>query len=79
VIPAHFEEFKQGIKELIMEQFFNEENIRTFFRDSSESTGSSIEKILESVNLDKAFDALVDVILGSSDLWYTDGHSRCTI
>src|SRR5690606_27093068 len=38
----------------------------SFFRNSSESTGNSMEKILESVNLDKAFDALVEVILGSS-------------
>mgnify|MGYP006119943327 FL=1 len=31
VIPARFEEFKQAIKILIMEQFFTAENIGKFF------------------------------------------------
>src|SRR5690554_2670621 len=31
VIPARFEESKVGIRELIMQQFFNPENIRLFF------------------------------------------------
>jgi hypothetical protein len=31
VIPARFEDFKDGIRELIMQQFFTEENIDRFY------------------------------------------------
>ena len=31
VIPARFEEFKGGIKALVMEQFFSTENLESFF------------------------------------------------
>ena len=30
IIPARFEEFKLGIRQLIMEQFFTQENIQRF-------------------------------------------------
>ncbi|MEC7758865.1 MAG: DUF445 domain-containing protein, partial [SAR324 cluster bacterium] len=30
VIPLHFEDFKTGINELIMHQFFNRENVEKF-------------------------------------------------
>ena len=34
VIPAHFEDFKLGIRNLMMTQFFNEENIDRFLNKS---------------------------------------------
>ena len=34
VIPARFEEFKLAIRQLMMEQFFTEENIDRFLSDS---------------------------------------------
>ena len=38
VIPTQFEEFKKGIKTLIMEQFFTEENIKKFFSSGKENS-----------------------------------------
>ena len=32
IIPNKFEEFKMGIKSLVMEEFFNQENITLFFK-----------------------------------------------
>ncbi|MDO8908331.1 MAG: DUF445 domain-containing protein [Pseudohongiella sp.] len=69
VIALHFEEFKRGIREMVMQQFFNAENIDRFF-DSSTMMHSGINKLLPSMidemNLDKAFDSLVDAIMQSS-------------
>lgn len=66
VIPAHFEEFKHGIRDLVMQQFFNEGNIRAFFNRGSGDGSGTIRSLLEAVDLDKAFDALVEVIMASS-------------
>lgn len=67
VIPARFEDFKQGIKALIMEQFFTQENIDRFL---SEKTGQAshfdLAPIIEQVDLSPAFDSLVQVIEQSS-------------
>jgi len=67
VIPARFEEFKAGIRQLMMEQFFTEENIDRFLSDSS-SPGSTLDlaPIIEKVDLSPAFDDLVSVIESSS-------------
>ncbi len=71
VIPARFEEFKSGIKTLIMEQFFTRANLDSFFSKIS-STGpdaeeeSALGKIIDSVDLDAAFTSLVEVIMNSS-------------
>jgi uncharacterized membrane protein YheB (UPF0754 family) len=71
VIPARFEEFKSGIRHLVMTQFFNRENLENFFSklsvggpDAGEE--SALGGIIESVDLDAAFDSLVDVIMNSS-------------
>jgi len=67
VIPLHFEDFKTGINELIMHQFFNRENVEKFFANSS---GSKIlpdfEAVFKKVNLNPAFDSLLEVIENSS-------------
>jgi len=67
VIPLHFEDFKTGIKELIMHQFFNRQNVEKFFANSS---GSKIipdfEAVFKKVNLNPAFDSLLKVIENSS-------------
>jgi uncharacterized membrane protein YheB (UPF0754 family) len=67
VIPARFEEFKAGIRQLMMEQFFTEENIDRFLSDSS-SQGASLDlaPIIEKIDLSPAFDDLVSVIETSS-------------
>jgi uncharacterized membrane protein YheB (UPF0754 family) len=69
VIPARFTEFKTGIRELVMQQFFNPDNIRQFFSQSGGTAGGStdlIDGIVAKVDFNKAFDALVEVIMQSS-------------
>jgi uncharacterized membrane protein YheB (UPF0754 family) len=71
VIPMRFEEFKQGIKKLIMEQFFTPANIEQFLAgslsDGEEGHGESfVKKMTEKVDFNAAYDSLVDVIMSSS-------------
>lgn len=67
VIPARFEDFKIAIKELMMEQFFTEENIDRFLSDSSGGVASlDLVPVIEKIDLNPAFDDLVDVIEKSS-------------
>ena len=67
VIPAHFEEFKQGINKLMMEQFFTEENIDRFLSSQqSPSQALVLAPVIEKVDLAPAFNNLVDVIEQSS-------------
>lgn len=69
VITLHFEEFKRGIREMIMQQFFNAETIDRFF-DAQTMMHSGINTLLPSMvdelDLDKAFDSLVEGIMQSS-------------
>ena len=67
VIPARFEEFKLAIQQLMMEQFFTDENINRFLSDSS-GTASTINlaPVIEKVDLTPAFNHLVAVIEQSS-------------
>ena len=68
VIPARFDELRRGIRELVMEQFFNENNLRRFFSSQGQSAPSAAvtEALLEQVDFDKAFDGLVEVVRQSS-------------
>jgi len=67
VVPARFEDFKLGIKSLMMEQFFNEENIERFL---SEQQGKQpdlhLAPVIEKLDFDPTFDALVGVIENSN-------------
>lgn len=67
VIPARFEEFKLAIQQLMMEQFFTDENINRFLSDTS-GTASTINlaPVIEKVDLTPAFNHLVAVIEQSS-------------
>lgn len=67
VIPARFEDFKIGIRDLMMEQFFTKENIDRFL--SSNDSGAvtiDLAPMVEKVDLNPAFDGLVEVIENSS-------------
>jgi len=67
VIPARFEEFKIGIRSLMMEQFFTKENIDRFLADSSGKVSTlDLAPVIAKVDLTPAFDSLVDVIENSS-------------
>jgi len=69
VIPLRFEEFKHGIRQLIMEQFFHKADLEEFFHgagDISEKMASQLKKAIDELDLDSAFESLLDVIMSSS-------------
>jgi len=66
VIPARFEEFKGGIRELMMEQFFTEDNINRFLSSNNSTSALDLAPIINKVDLSPAFDNLVKVIENSS-------------
>jgi len=69
VIPLRFEEFKLGIRELIMEQFFHKADFEEFFHgggDISEKMTGQLKKAIDELDLDSAFESLLDVIMSSS-------------
>ncbi len=68
VIPNRFEEFKDSIKTLMMEQFFTLKNIEQFI-ETEEQQGSSmlnLELLLNAVDYDKVYEGLVAAIMESS-------------
>ncbi|AXY03577.1 DUF445 family protein [Vibrio alfacsensis] len=66
VIPARFEEFKLAIKNLMMEQFFTEANIDRFLnKEMADGVNINLQPVIEKVNLNPAFDSLVEVIEAS--------------
>jgi uncharacterized membrane protein YheB (UPF0754 family) len=67
VIPARFEEFKIAIRQLMMEQFFTEENIDRFLSDSTGKASTiDLTPVIDKVDLSPAFNSLVEVIEQSS-------------
>ena len=66
VIPSRFEEFKQGIKSLIMDQFFTPDNISNFFASQSAENNQLINNITEAIDYDLIFDKLIEAIMASS-------------
>lgn len=67
VVPTHFKEFKSGIRNLIMTQFFTRENLEKFFNESTDSMlpDINIEKAIAVVDYDQIFDKLIQIILDS--------------
>lgn len=67
VVPAHFEEFKKGIRTLMMEQFFTLENVDRFLSASSFSPAQlNLAPVIDKVDLNPTYDGLVKVIMASS-------------
>jgi uncharacterized membrane protein YheB (UPF0754 family) len=67
VIPARFEDFKLAIRNLMMEEFFTEANIDRFLRDSDGvKPDLHLAPVIEKIDLNPSFDALVKVIMESS-------------
>ncbi len=68
VVPLHFEDFKKGIKNLVMEQFFSEKNVTEFTYLTTSFLSSSIkaEDLISVLDMDKLFDKLTEVITSSS-------------
>ena len=66
VITTKFESFKNGIKELITKEFFNEENISRFLGNSDGFEFNQLANVIqESINYDEVFDKLKVAILES--------------
>lgn len=68
VIPDRFDEFKDSIKELMMNQFFTVQNVEQFI-EKEEQQGSHIlnlEPLLNAVDYDKVYEGLVSSIMESS-------------
>ncbi|MEH6578541.1 MAG: DUF445 domain-containing protein [Amphritea sp.] len=67
VIPARFEDFKRGIKVLMMEQFFTEENIERFLSaENGKQPDLHLAPVIEKVDFSPTFDSLIEVIQNSS-------------
>ncbi len=66
VIPERFEDFKSGIRTLVMEQFFSEDNIQRFLADNNQPIHIDFAPIINKVDLAPTFDSLVEVIKDSS-------------
>ncbi|MEH6445802.1 MAG: DUF445 domain-containing protein [Oceanospirillaceae bacterium] len=66
VIPARFEEFKSGIKDMIMEQFFNAENIEKFIQSEAEELEIDLGAVIQKVDFTPTFESLIEVIQQSS-------------
>ena len=63
VIPNRFEEFKLGIKQLVMTEFFTPQNINIFAEQQSEIFSADIKNMID---FERVFDGLVEAIEGSS-------------
>jgi len=66
VIPARFEDFKVGIKNLMMTQFFTAENIDRFLKGGEDGNDLHLAPVIEKIDLSPAFDSLVETIMQSS-------------
>ncbi|MEH8018161.1 DUF445 domain-containing protein [Rheinheimera muenzenbergensis] len=68
VIPARFQEFKAGIYQLVMTQFFSSDNIDRFLADKQQSHGKTFdfEPVILKADLTPAFDSLLRVVEQSS-------------
>ncbi len=62
VIPSRFTEFKIGIKELIMGQFFSEENINSFFEPKADGPAPDLTKLAKSFDKDQLFNKFLEVV-----------------
>ena len=67
VIPARFDDFKAGIKQLMLTQFFTAENIDRFLSDASgKAVQLNLRPVIDKTDFSPAYHALVDTIENSS-------------
>ena len=68
VIENKFTQFKISIHNLMMNQFFNPENLKKFFQEEVNSAKSTIdfEKILNKTDFTPAYDSLKEAVMESS-------------
>lgn len=63
VIPSRFEEFKLGIKQLVMTEFFTPKNIDVFIEQQTQALSTDISNMID---FNRVFDGLVEAIENSS-------------
>ena len=69
VISARFEEFKLGINNLVMQQFFSKENLDRFFSEMvTEDADHQLDfhDVIDETDMNPIFDGLVETIMESS-------------
>lgn len=67
VIPSRFEDFKSGISQLVMKQFFTQANIERFVGESSDDIQSlPLAAVIKKTDLSPAFDSLLETVEKSS-------------
>ncbi len=62
VIPSRFEEFKDGIKQLIVNEFFTRSHIERFFQSN---TASAVDSLNDRIDFDRVFEHLIEAIVES--------------
>lgn len=62
VIPARFEEFKEAIRAMMMDQFFTKENVVRFFEQDSGGTGIDGDTLADAVDYDQVFERLLEAV-----------------
>ncbi|MBT5716923.1 MAG: DUF445 domain-containing protein [Bacteriovoracaceae bacterium] len=66
VIPLHFNEFKAGIKTMMMEQFFTRENIAKFVvGGNAKVDGNPFDGLVEIVDYDRFFVKMTETVMES--------------
>ncbi|NOY66782.1 MAG: DUF445 domain-containing protein, partial [Gammaproteobacteria bacterium] len=68
VIPNQFEQFKTAIKNMMMQQFFTQENLSRLIETEEDSASQLIdlEPLLDEIDYDNVFQRLLDAIMASS-------------
>ncbi len=69
VIPLRFEEFKLGIRQLIIEQFFYKADLDELFHGTGDISGkmaAQLQQATDKLDMDSAFESLLDLIMASS-------------
>jgi uncharacterized membrane protein YheB (UPF0754 family) len=59
VIPSRFEEFKLGIKDLVMNQFFTVENLEKFLTSENENSGVDLQELVGLIDEDEIFQKIL--------------------
>ena len=69
VVQLRFVDFKRGIRNLIVDQFFRHADLEAFFAgagDTAVTLRQQLQASIDKLDLEQAFDALVEVIMQSS-------------
>ncbi len=65
IIPLKFESFKDGIKTMMMDQFFSGDNLEKFLNEQTKKIKLNAQNITSTVNFDMFFFKLKDLVMES--------------